>query len=51
VNLAAAGGVEGGVVENDRRARRVNDLPHFGVEVVEEGVVVIEAIGHSEGLF
>ena len=51
VNLASAGGIEGGAVENERQAGRVSDLAHFGVEVVEEGVVVVEAIGHGERLF
>ena len=51
MNLASAGGVEGGAVENECGTWRVNDVAHFGVEVVEEGVVVVEALGHSERLF
>jgi hypothetical protein len=51
LSLASAGGIEGRAVENERRAGRVSDLAHFGVEVVEEGVVVVEATGHSERLF
>ena len=45
-DLPAAGGIERGAVENQRRARRLAYLPHFGVEVVEEGVVVVETVGH-----
>lgn len=51
VNLASAGGIEGGAIENERRAGRVNDLAHFGLEVVDEGIVIVEAIGHSERPF
>ena len=51
VDLAAAGGVKGGAVKNDGRARRVLNLADFGVEVVEERVVVVEALGHGKGLF
>ena len=51
MSLASAGGIEGGAVENERRPGRVSDLTHFGVEVVEEGVVVVEAIRHSERPF
>ncbi len=46
--LAAAGGIEGGAVENERRARGVEDFADFGVEVVEERIVVVEACGHGE---
>jgi hypothetical protein len=51
VNLASAGGIEGGAVEDKRWAGRASDVAHFGVEVVKEGVVVVEAIGHSERPF
>ena len=47
VDLASAGGIEGRAVEDERRARGVNDVTDFGVEVVEEGVVVVEAVGHG----
>ncbi len=47
VDLAAAGGIESGAVENEPRTRRFNHRAHFGVEVVKEGIVVIEAVGHA----
>ena len=47
VDLAAAGGVERGAVENQRWARRFDHRADFGVEVVEKGVVVVEAVGHA----
>src|SRR6202035_2065625 len=47
VDLSAAGGVEGGAVENERRARGLDDRADLGVEVVEEGVAVVEAVGHA----
>jgi hypothetical protein len=48
VKLAAAGGIEGGAVENERGTRGFEDWVDFGVEVVEEGVVVVEAVGHGK---
>jgi hypothetical protein len=53
VNLASAGGIEGGVVEDQRRAAIFvsGEFADHAVEVVEERVVVVETIGHSERLF
>jgi hypothetical protein len=50
VDLAAAGGVESGAVENERRARGFDDRADFGVEVVEEGILVVEAAGHEKSV-
>jgi hypothetical protein len=47
VDLASAGGIEGGPVENDGGTRGFEDGVDFGVEVVEEGIVVVEAVGHG----
>ena len=46
VDLASAGGIEGGPVESDCWTRGLRDFADFRVEVVEEGVVVVEAVGH-----
>src|ERR1700693_1766771 len=46
VDLAAAAGVEGGAVENQRWARVFDHLAHFGVKVVEKRIVVVKAVGH-----
>ena len=43
-DLAAAGGIEGGAVEDQGGPRSLVDFADFGVEVVEEGVVVVEAV-------
>ena len=45
-NLPAAGGVEGGAVEDEGGAGISTDLCDFGFEVVEERIVVVEAVGH-----
>ena len=47
-DLSVAGGVKGGAVEDERRTRAVGEFADFGVEVVEEGVVVVEAGGHGQ---
>ena len=47
VDLAAAGGVEGGAVENDGWTRGFEDGADFGVEVVEEGIVIVETVGQG----
>jgi hypothetical protein len=46
-DLAAAGGIEGGAVENDSRARSLGYVTEFGIESVEERVVIVEAVGHG----
>ena len=46
--LAAARGVEGGAVENECGPRVVGDIEDFSVEVVEEGILVVEAVRHGE---
>ena len=46
-DLSAAGGIKGGAVENQCWAWTFRRLPNFGVEVVEEGIVVVEAVGHA----
>ena len=48
VYLAAAGGIERGAVQHDPRPWAFHDLPHFGIEIVEERVVVIEALCHAQ---
>ncbi len=47
-DLASAGGVEGGAVEDDCRALGLWEFFDFGFEVVEEGIVVVKAVGHGE---
>ena len=47
VDLAAAGGVEGGAVENDCWARGFDHRTDFGVKMVEKRIVVVEAVGHA----
>jgi hypothetical protein len=44
-DLAAAGGIEGGAVENQPRTGRLEDLADFRVEIVEERIVVVETGG------
>ena len=46
-DLSSAGGIKGGTVENQRRTRGFGRLPNFGIEVVEERVVVVKAVGHA----
>ena len=48
VYLAAAGGIERGPVQDYPRLWAFRDPPHFGIEVVEERVVVIEALCHAQ---
>src|SRR5216683_293100 len=48
MNLAAAGWVESGAVENDRRAWSFDHRVNFGVEVVKKGIAVVEAVGHGD---
>ena len=50
MDLAAAGRVEGGAVENDGWARSFGDVADFGVEVVEEGVVIVKAFSHGKAV-
>jgi hypothetical protein len=45
--LSAAGGVESGAVENERRTGIFGDVLNLSVELVEERVVVVEASGHG----
>src|SRR5580704_13477906 len=47
VNLATAGGVERGPVENHGRARRFHYRAHLGVKVVQKRIVIVEAFGHT----
>jgi hypothetical protein len=47
-DLSAAGGIKGGTVENQRGTRSFCRLANFGVEVVEERIVVVEARGHGK---
>ena len=47
-DLPATRGIEGGAVENQRGTRGVEHFADFGIEVVEEGIVVVEARGHGE---
>src|ERR1700740_3112356 len=49
--LAAAGGIEGSAVENDCRTRCLVDFADFGVEVVQERVVVVEAVRHGRRIY
>ena len=42
-DLSAASGIEGGAVENQRGARVFDYVANFGVEVVKERVLVVEA--------
>ena len=51
VYLAAAGGIERSPVQDYPRLWAFRDLPNFGVEVVEERVVVIEALCHAQIIF
>ena len=51
VDLAAAGGIERTAVENQGGTWGVEDFADFGVEVVKEGVVVVETVGHRNRLF
>jgi hypothetical protein len=46
-DLAPARGIESGAVENERGARTFDYLVDFGVEVVEEGILIVEAFGHG----
>ena len=46
--LAAAGGIERGAVQNYSGLWAFADLSHLGIEVVEERVVVIEALCHAQ---
>src|ERR1700729_2880188 len=50
-DLAAAGGIKRRAIKNQRGAWVVDHFAHFGVEVVEKRVVVIEAVGHGRRLF
>ena len=47
-DLAAAGGIERGAVEHECWTRAFDDFAHFRVEVVEEGVVIVETVGHGD---
>ena len=47
VDLTAAGGIEGGAVKNERWPRGFDCHADFGVEVVKEGIVIVEAVGHG----
>jgi hypothetical protein len=47
VDLSAAGGVEGGAVENEGWTWGFDYLVYFGVEVIEKGILVVEAVGHG----
>ncbi len=47
MDLAAAGGIESGAVENDRRARGFDHRANLGVKIVEKRIVVIEAVRHA----
>src|SRR5262245_31790185 len=47
VHLSAAGRIEGRAIEYDRMLSVALDrLDHTGIEVVEERVVIVEALGH-----
>ena len=48
VYLAAAGGIERSAVQHYPRFWAFADLLHFGIEVVEERVVVIQALCHAQ---
>ena len=50
-DLSPASRVEGGTIEDDSWALACGNLFDFGLEVVEEGVVVVETVGHGELLF
>lgn len=47
VNLAPAGGIESGLVENQSGARSFDNRANLGVEVVKEGIVIVETIGQG----
>src|SRR5215475_8266261 len=48
VDLAAAGRIEGRLIEDQGRFWAFRDFPNLGLEVVEEGVVVVEALRHGD---
>ena len=50
-DLAAAGGIERAPVENQGRTGAVLQFADLGIEVVEEGVVVVEAVGHGSRIY
>jgi hypothetical protein len=50
-DLSSASRVKGGTIEDEGWTLACGDLFDFGVEVVEEGVVVVETVGHGELLF
>jgi hypothetical protein len=50
VDLSAAGGIESGTVENERRTWVLEGLADFGVEGVEKRVVIVEAVGHAKSI-
>ena len=51
VDLAAAGGIEGRAIKDYGRTVSSGKLFDFGIEVVKEGIVVVEAVGHGLGIY
>src|ERR1700758_2732321 len=47
VDLPSAGRIEGGAIEDYRGTVSSGKFLDFGIEVVEEGIVVVEAVGHG----
>src|SRR5689334_20077514 len=46
-DLAAAGGIKSGAVEDERRTRIGDGVDDFGVEFVEKRIVIVEMVGHN----
>jgi hypothetical protein len=47
-HLTPTRGIESGAVKNQSRTRAIENILDLGVEIVKEGIVIIEACGHGE---